>query len=59
MSEIANGSVVVLKSGGPLMTVLNVVSRGNGDSTVICVWFDQNGSYKSEQFSPHLLKFVE
>lgn len=59
MSQIVNGSVVTLRSGGPLMTVLNVVARGPGEATVICVWFDQNGSYKSEQFSPHLLKFIE
>lgn len=59
MSEIVNGSVVQLKSGGPLMTVLSIVERGQSESAVICVWFDQNGSYKNEKFSPHLLKFIE
>ena len=59
MSEIEKGSVVMLKSGGPCMTVLNVVSRASSESAIICVWFDKNDVYKNETFASHLLKVIE
>ena len=40
------GSEVQLKSGGPIMTVKEIM--GNGES-VNCVWFDQ-GELKSSNF---------
>jgi len=45
MSEIKKGDRVVLKSGGPLMTVQGVgdysMSSGIEDGA-LCVWFDGN-----------------
>ena len=45
MSEIKKGDRVVLKSGGPLMTVQDIgdylMSSGIEDGA-LCVWFDGN-----------------
>jgi len=45
MSEIKKGDIVMLKSGGPVMTVQNVgdLARTTGiEDGVLCVWFDGN-----------------
>lgn len=46
MSEIfLTGDTVVLKSGGPTMTVISVDQQ-----TVHCVWFDHDQSVHGHQF---------
>lgn len=40
MNELDLGSLVRLKSGGPLMTVTKMPSGANDD--VRCSWFDEN-----------------
>jgi uncharacterized protein YodC (DUF2158 family) len=60
------GDVVVLRSGGPIMTVVGPVSEqkmsgaryrmsGAEDSDLLCTWFDK-GDRKQDVFSPDLLK---
>ncbi len=55
--EISEGSVVRLRSDGPLMTVQSV--RESGDTrSVYCVWFDdknRKSSSSSALFHPHVL----
>lgn len=61
MSEkIKAGDVVVLKSGGPLMTVKEVGRDSMSDKTLVwCTWFDEkkaiNGHFPIEavQISEH------
>jgi uncharacterized protein YodC (DUF2158 family) len=56
-SKIKTGDLVMLNSGGPIMTVNGFISN-----QVMCVWFDkENGlyHYKSAQFYPAALKSVE
>ena len=45
------GDVVVLKSGGPDMTITSA-----GDSTVRCKWFLQGGTPTWHDFPPDALK---
>ncbi len=53
MSAFNNGDVVQLKSGGPLMTVTSISTRGEGG--VICQWF-AGDVRKSDMFTPEALK---
>lgn len=46
-TELGEGDVVRLNSGGPKMTVLQTKS---GD-TVNCQWFDRNGKIHTQDFS--------
>ena len=46
------GDVVLLKSGGPVMTIDN----DNGDGTYWCQWFDKNGELKGASFKGETLK---
>jgi len=57
MSEIKKGVVVVLKSGGPDMTVADVgdYSPIHSDNAAKCVWFDKNKKHE-EIFDVELLK---
>jgi len=45
MNDIRKGSKVILKSGGPIMTVQNIgdysVSGGTKNGA-LCIWFDGN-----------------
>ncbi|HEY3374981.1 MAG TPA: DUF2158 domain-containing protein [Candidatus Aquicultor sp.] len=50
MEEIKKGDVVMLKSGGPLMTVTEVGAK--------CVWFDENKPMK-EVFDKAILKIYK
>jgi len=46
------GDVVMLKSGGPKMTV-SFVSDESG--LIECTWFDKSGERKHDEFSPDTL----
>jgi uncharacterized protein YodC (DUF2158 family) len=53
------GDVVVLKSGGPRMTVHNIgdYTASGFNPGVLCVWFTNNGTVKEESvFHPDALK---
>ncbi len=45
------GDVVVLKSGGPLMTVLRVARDIHTNEAVVCCWFDDTKALRSGTFS--------
>ena len=52
MANFKEGDVVVLKSGGPPMTVKSI--QGN---RVICVWWDEKtNDFKEREFEEYLLK---
>lgn len=60
MADFKKGDTVRLKSGGPPMTVLNVVDYGPAGPTecVACVWFD--GKRKEHDiFDSAVLKLSE
>ncbi|MGH1438855.1 MAG: YodC family protein [Cellvibrionaceae bacterium] len=44
MSQIKKGDTVMLKSGGPIMTVQSIgdYSMSGIENGVLCVWFDSN-----------------
>lgn len=46
------GDVVMLKSGGPLMTI----DSPQDDGTYWCVWFDSKGEQKGSSFRPEVLQ---
>lgn len=49
------GDVVVLKSGGPAMTITHVSNEGR----VSCAWFEKTtADYKYVKFAAELLKLV-
>ena len=55
--EFAAGDVVMVKSGGPRMTVSNVGDY-YGQPTIWCVWFE--GKQQNEStFAPEILKKVD
>jgi uncharacterized protein YodC (DUF2158 family) len=45
MDQIANGDVLQLRSGGPLLTVVSV-----NEKTCECVWFDTTGNLHRSVF---------
>lgn len=49
------GDVVILKSGGPSMTVDNIQKVFSGQ-VVVCTWFDKEHKYCSQTFSPETLE---
>lgn len=49
------GDVVVLKSGGPSMTVESIEEDGG----VSCCWFDEHGKEDTSVFSPAMLRLDE
>ena len=53
MSEIKNGDTVKLKSGGPVMTVIET-DREDSNS-VLCIWFTGT-ERKHHAFPKHTLK---
>jgi uncharacterized protein YodC (DUF2158 family) len=55
MNEFKPGDVVVLKSGGPKMTVEQVGNDGLQRPTVWCDWFEGNKKY-SDTFPPTSLE---
>lgn len=52
------GDVVVLKSGGPPMTVFSSPAS-RADQQVGCVWFDKDGGIQQRVFEPGTLKLCE
>ena len=54
MNEFKNGDLLRLKSGGPIMTVYQVL-RGNVD----CTWFDKNNVQHYSKFGNETIEKVE
>ena len=58
--EFKPGDVVLLKSGGPMMTVESVGERAMmGGQAIFCVWFEKAGGrqiVKREAFGPVALQ---
>jgi len=51
------GETVELKSGGPIMTVIEAGSDAfAGEPHVSCKWFDSAGKVQSESFPPAALR---
>lgn len=68
MSELKPGDVVVLRSGGPRMTVNYVVPQLEVSpdappkrlgATVYCMWFGPNEDVRRESFSESMLEIRE
>lgn len=55
INPLREGTIVQLKSGGPLMTVAWIDSEYR---TTHCNWFDEEGELKSYSFMPEQLKVV-
>ena len=53
MAELQVGTVVILKSGGPPMTVSEL---HNGQQEVQCVWFDSAGCIHEFRFHQDALR---
>lgn len=51
MVEPKNGDLVRLKSGGPLMTVI----ENDPNQGIRCCWFDKNEEIKAQAFANGLL----
>ncbi|GHV14760.1 hypothetical protein FACS189491_11430 [Spirochaetia bacterium] len=49
------GDVIVLKSGGPKMTVERIATHTNGNEYVECSWF-VNEKLESNKFPPDALE---
>ena len=56
MADFSAGTLVQLKSGGPVMTVEKVYTAPDGDSRVSCQWFDNDKKLSKENFRPIALK---
>ncbi|WP_071145766.1 YodC family protein [Bacteroides ihuae] len=58
-NEFKTGDIVILKSGGPKMTVESIDMRyGEKDAKVLCTWFVINEK-KSDRFMAGALKLYE
>jgi uncharacterized protein YodC (DUF2158 family) len=55
MNEFKTGDTVVLKSGGPLMTVQWIGEYMGAPNMVSCTWFDDKKVRKTEVFDPDIL----
>jgi len=60
MEQFKIGDTVMLKSGGPLMTIRDESSNyADGSSNEwYCAWFDKNGVIKHEHFNKNTLRLV-
>lgn len=54
-TQYGAGDLVVLKSGGPVMTVKGMYPNGH---MVSCVWFVADGSLKAEAFDVRCLRHI-
>jgi len=58
--EFKIGDVVTLKSGGPAMTIDEILGMSEGSKACIkCYWFDHKMQLKKGEFSPASLKLHE
>jgi len=55
MSEFKKGDVVVLKSGGPIMTVQDIGEYRGTPNMVFCTCFDEKKVRTSDVFDPAIL----
>lgn len=55
MNKFKNGDIVVLKSGGPRMTVMFYEQHAG----VFCKWFDKEGKVNQDSFSEEGLEACE
>ena len=55
MDNFQVGDVVQMKSGGPTMTISELVRDGR----LFCQWFDKDGALKTGYFQPAQLKKAE
>lgn len=51
VDEFKPGDVVILKSGGPKMTVRHIEEHGYTKGHVQCTWFD-GSSFRVDSFQP-------
>jgi uncharacterized protein YodC (DUF2158 family) len=59
MAEFKKGDVVILKSGGPQMTVESLSSymnTGGPEEGALCVWFDKDRAPHERVFDTSTLK---
>ena len=56
--QLKAGDTVVLKSGGPLMTVL-FLNAGYGERDIACSWFLENGELRNDVFQPESVKLAK
>lgn len=56
--EFAPGDLVMLKSGGPVMTA-GKSGDYNGERKIFCEWFDDKKVRQTGVFHPYLLKSVK
>ena len=52
MSDFKKGDIVLLKSGGPKMTIREI----EDDGEILCVWFDEKNILQSNTFEEYELK---
>lgn len=60
MNDFSVGDVVILKSGGPLMTVWAVGQDAEGRDAVDLIWWDESdNNYRNEAFPPGSLDKID
>ncbi|TNE37205.1 MAG: DUF2158 domain-containing protein [Alphaproteobacteria bacterium] len=59
MSDFSIGDVVMLKSGGPVMTVTKIEENSTGREKIWCVWFDSKGVRQTSNFPPEALEKID
>jgi len=50
------GDIVVLKSGGPDMTILNSMQSAGKYATHKCYWINRNGEWHEAEFDERVLR---
>jgi uncharacterized protein YodC (DUF2158 family) len=58
-SDFKVGDVVILKSGGPKMTIHAVGTDVHGKPMVWCTWFPNLDAVKQESFLADLVKIAD
>jgi uncharacterized protein YodC (DUF2158 family) len=53
MSHVKNGDLVLMKSGGPVMSVGNVVTESDGRIRLDCDWFADEGDCRRVSVFEH------
>lgn len=60
--ELKPGDVVMLKSGGPKMTVSRIDEGDDDDDVFVCAWFSENGEdpgFRTDEFNEHELQQLQ